>query len=630
MSTLISLLEGHHQYSSFLLVFYGIYLAAAIFSLAMKHVFFKGAGKNVDLYIVLAINTATLPLSLYYSYQPILFSYNFIFTSAILIAAKQFFPNHSYAGLNFYMANLLTILVGLVWGAWFLLTLPVSLMTRLLLVATAPLLVVMLPSGILQMFEQYEIICRERWTRPRNPYPRRTNDLAPHEPFVSIHVPTYSEPPEMVIETLNKLSELDYLNYEVILLDNNTEDSALWTPVQAHCRALGKRFRFVHVDGLPGAKGGALNFALTITSPLATLIAVVDADYHAKPEFLRALIGHFDTPKIGFVQTPHDYRGWQGNLFLSMCYWEYKLFFHSAMVGLNELDTGITVGTMCVIRKKALEHAGGWSETCVTEDSELAIRIHKAGYSSVYVDIPYGYGLIPDSFAGYKKQRYRWTAGPVQEFRDHIRSFLGLDGVISRFTFRQRLFHINHGFHNIILGFTIPFSFLSIATVVSMIMHREIITVPFELWLAATILLLANPTLGWLMFRTTLNGGIREYLSLLIASKALSHVIFYAALRTSVTGNAKWTRTSKFKSDTSYLSALHNSREELLLGVLLLIFIVCAYGVFPYPGLTLMYLIGIFYMSLGYLAAPLFSMINVYAMKKNPLPTVETITFQQA
>jgi len=630
MHAFVQFLHAQHEYLSFLLVYYSIYLAVAIGVLAVKQLFFKDAPKNIDFFVLLSLLLGVMPLSLFFSYQPILFASNFALNIFLIVAAAQIFQNHSYAGLNFYIANVLTIIVGLMWGTWFLVTLPVSLMTKLLLSATAPLLLVMVPSGILQMFEQYDIICRDHWIRPRKPFPRRINDLVPHEPFVSIHVPTYSEPPEVVNATLDALRNLEYSNYEVILLDNNTEDTALWEPVREHCRRLGKRFRFVHVEDLPGAKGGALNFALTITDPRATLIAVVDADYHAKPEFLRALVGHFDDPSLGFVQTPHDYRGWHGNLFLTMCYWEYKLFFHSAMVGLNELDAGITVGTMCLIRKKALEKAGGWSETCVTEDSELAIRIHKVGFSSTYVDVTYGYGLIPDTFADYKKQRYRWTAGPVQEFRDHVTSFLGLDGEPSRFTLRQRLFHFNHGFHNILLGITIPLMGISIATVLSMIAHREVVAVPFELWLAATILLLASPTLGWLMFRTTLNVGFRELCALLIASKSLSHVIFYSALRTTLTGNAVWTRTSKFKSDPSYLSALYNAKEETFLGGVLIIFIVFAYIAFPFDGLTLMYLIGISYVSLGYLAAPFFSIINVYSMKKESRVFSDTFALQKA
>src|SRR5260370_745332 len=104
------------------------------------------------------------------------------------------------------------------------------------------------------------------------------------------------------------------------------------------------------------------------------------------------------------------------------------------MVSLDAHRSGITVGTMSLIRRAALERAGGWAEWCLTEDSELAIRIHAAGYQSVYLTEPYGRGLIPETFEGYRRQRYRWTYGPVQEFPHHWR--LSLTHVITMASLR--------------------------------------------------------------------------------------------------------------------------------------------------------------------------------------------------
>src|SRR5258707_14328779 len=99
------------------------------------------------------------------------------------------------------------------------------------------------------------------------PYTTLFRSIPEKSPRVSIHVPVYNEPPQMVIETLNALARLDYENYEVILLDNNTPDPAAWRPVEAHCRMLdsqagGPRFRFFHFDGIKGFKAGAVNQAL--------------------------------------------------------------------------------------------------------------------------------------------------------------------------------------------------------------------------------------------------------------------------------------------------------------------------------------------------------------------------------
>ena len=93
---------------------------------------------------------------------------------------------------------------------------------------------------------------------------------------VCIHVPCYNEPPAMVIETLDALARLDYDNFEVIVLDNNTPDPETWKPVEAHCAALGPRFRFYHFDGVQGFKAGAKQ--ATGDSAIPGAVAACDDD----------------------------------------------------------------------------------------------------------------------------------------------------------------------------------------------------------------------------------------------------------------------------------------------------------------------------------------------------------------
>lgn len=600
---------------SFLLVFNSIYLATAVINLVLKNLWLHRLKPSTDLFIIIAVNATFLPLSFLYSYQPILFSTAVFINIVLLITGKILFKYYSFAGLNFYLASCVGMLIGIAWGLNFFIDMPAGPMTKFLLLSASPLLLVSLPSAFLRMLELYDIVCKERWRKIRHPYPHQ---LASNEPFVSIHVPTYSEPPDLVIETLNKLAAINYKHYEVIVIDNNTKDPSLWQPVEEHCKRLGAKFRFIHAEGIKGAKGGALNYIYKEIDPRASIVGVIDADYQVDPDFLHSLVGHFGDPKVGFIQTPHDYREWQENLFLSMCYWEYKLFFHSAMISLNERDAGITVGTMCLVRKDALEKAGGWSEWCVTEDSELAIRIHDVGYTSIYVDKTYGRGLIPDSFEGYKKQRYRWTAGPVQEFRHYAKHFIGLSKRNTKFTFIQRIFHLNHGLGNFLLSFQIPILLIGIASIASMIIHQEIIHVPFELWLTATITLLSTPLLTALMYRATVKAKFVDILGQALAAKALGHVVIHAALRTALTGNADWNRTSKFKSAQSYLMALWQTKEEIIIGFCLAVFVVISYIIFPYQGLSLMLLIGVFYMALGYFAAPLMAIIGVRSFRQKP------------
>ncbi len=601
---------------TFLFVFYTIYLSASIVTLTLRNGWTKSWSRHDELLTVLLGIITTGYLSLLYSHQSLLALINIFITIVLLAFSKYIFKNYSYSGINFYLANFIMTFVGIAWGVNFMSHLDVSLMTRMLLFATSPLLILTLPMSFVLLFENYDILTRETWNNPRHPRP--VTDL-PTAPMVSIHVPVHSEPSEIVIETLHKIAQLDYENYEVIVIDNNTTDPNLWKPVEAACKLLGNKFRFYHVENMKGAKAGALNFALTLTDPQAEIISVIDADYHTDPAFLKELVGHFENKKMGFIQTPHDYRDWKQSIYLTMCYWEYKIFFHANMVALSERGAGITVGTMCLIRKQALQDAGGWAEWCVTEDSELAIRIHTAGYSSAYIDKTYGRGLIPDTFEAYKKQRYRWTAGPVQELKHHIKDYLGLSKKPSQLSLLQRVHHLNHGLNNVLIGTSIPFTFFSLALVASMVWHKEIIGVPFELWLAATITLGSTLLLDILMHKVTLNPTVMEVLGKIVASKALAFIIAYASFKTTLNTSAKWTRTNKFKVKHSYKSAIYAAKEETLIGILMALFSVIAYLYLPYTGFVLMLIIGLSYTTLSCFAALFMSLLSVRTMKKQQM-----------
>jgi hypothetical protein len=195
-------------------------------------------------------------------------------------------------------------------------------------------------------FEIIDVLCRTRWRRTG-----QTKFVPDYFPMVSLHIPTRNEPPSVVIETLNALARLNYPNYEVLVVDNNTADEAIWRPVEQHCRKLGLRFRFFHLMPWPGYKSGALNFALSQTSCEAEIVGVVDADYIVEPDYLRDLAGHFADSHIAFVQTPQDYcdvntRGRFGRAL----YLAYAYFFRISMASRNEYNAIIFAGTMGLIR----------------------------------------------------------------------------------------------------------------------------------------------------------------------------------------------------------------------------------------------------------------------------------------
>ncbi len=271
------------------------------------------------------------------------------------------------------------------------------------------------------LWEICEALGTERWRR-RMPLLLLTapdRDL----PMVSLHVPAHNEPPDMVIATLRSLARLDYPRYEVILIDDNTDDERLWRPVEGWCARHNVKFK--HLENWPGYKSGALNYALrNMTSPEAELIGVVDSDYQLEPGFLRRCAPAFADPWIGFVQAPQDYRGWAQARYYRRLYYSYKYFFAVSQPARNEHNGAIFAGTMGLIRRVALDQLGGWDEWCITEDAELSLRLLRAGWSGLHVDQTWGRGLMPLTFEALKGQRYRWCFGGIQILRMHLRSLL--------------------------------------------------------------------------------------------------------------------------------------------------------------------------------------------------------------
>ncbi len=257
-------------------------------------------------------------------------------------------------------------------------------------------------------------------------------------PFISLHVPCHNEPPDMVLDTLRSLLQLDYPRYEVIVIDDNTDEEALWRPVEAWCARHSAKFK--HLENWPGYKSGALNYALReMTDPRAEIIGVVDSDYQLEPGFLRRCAPLFADAWVGFTQAPQDYRGWHRARYYRRLYYSYQYFFSVSQPSRNERDGAIFAGTMGLIRRVALEQLGGWDEWCITEDAELSLRLLRAGWSGLHVDESWGKGIMPLTFEALKGQRYRWCFGGIQILRMHWRSMMpGRETTANRMSTGQR------------------------------------------------------------------------------------------------------------------------------------------------------------------------------------------------
>jgi exo-beta-1,3-glucanase (GH17 family)/cellulose synthase/poly-beta-1,6-N-acetylglucosamine synthase-like glycosyltransferase len=390
-------------------------------------------------------------------------------------------------------------------------------------------------------------------------------------PFVSIHLACHNEPPEMVIATLDSLAALDYADYEVLVIDNNTDKEETWRPVEARCRELGARFRFFHLKPWPGFKAGALNHGLKMTDPRASVIAVVDADYVVEPNWLRCLVGHFDDPKVAIVQCPQAHRDYAGNTFRRMTNWEYEGFFRIGMHHRNERNAIIQHGTMTMIRKAPLVDTGGWAEWCITEDAELGLRLFNEGYAAVYVDEALGRGLTPADFAAYKSQRFRWAFGAMQVLRRHW-GWLTRPGKLDA---GQRYHFLTGWFSWFADALHLVFTGLAIAWSIGMLYNPDLFSLPLNLFLIPVLgFFVLKAMFGIVLYRVRVPCSWADTLGAAVASMGLSHAIARGVLKGLVAKEHPFTRTAKSRRLRKRPSALAAVREETLLFAALVLLIV--------------------------------------------------------
>jgi exo-beta-1,3-glucanase (GH17 family)/cellulose synthase/poly-beta-1,6-N-acetylglucosamine synthase-like glycosyltransferase len=411
--------------------------------------------------------------------------------------------------------------------------------------------------GVVSMVAVIFVEVRE-WAEARFGARRRVPAPPPQtvarRPKVSIHVPTYAEPPAMVIATLEALARLDYPSFEVIVVDNNTADPDLWQPVAEHCRRLGERFRFYHVAPLAGYKAGALNFALARTAQDADIIAVLDSDYCVDARWLAATVHHFSDPAVAIVQARQDYRDGDLGTFKRMCEAEYRGFFDIGMVTRNDRNAIIQHGTMTLVRKRVLREVGAWAEWTVTEDAELGLRILAAGYDALYLRASYGRGLTPDSFRDYRGQRHRWALGAVQILRRHARMLLGR--APSELTFVQRLQFLTGWLPWLGDGLNLVFNLLAVVWSGLMILYPLRFNPPLAILSGFVLAAFSFKLLKTVcLYRWHVGATWRDTVYACCAGLALIHVVGRAVLAGIFAETAPFFRTPKLARPGSWLSA---------------------------------------------------------------------------
>jgi cellulose synthase/poly-beta-1,6-N-acetylglucosamine synthase-like glycosyltransferase len=486
-----------------------------------------------------------------------------VIISAVVIALQ---PDRNVVGCVFYASYASAFPISVAWAAYIAAIATNSVFETL--TASLVLLLDLVASIVWLSFINYgsDVLCRSRRGRP---LPKA--DPA-YRPMVSLHIPAYNEPPELLIETIKAAERIDYPDFEIVVIDNNTKDPAVWGPVEEYCRDR-PLVKFVHVAPWPGYKAGACNLALRrYTDPRAEIIGLVDADDLVQPHYLRETVSYFSDPNLGFVQTFEGNRDFEGSPYYTACVDSYQSFYMSVMSSRNERNTVPFVGTMGLFRRSALTAIGGWNEWCICEDTEASLRVTKDGWSGLYIPRCFGRGVVPPSFAGMLTQRHRWCFGAMQILRLHWRSLMPWDrSPDNHLTAAQRRDYLMASlgwFRDLLM---LLFSLLLLVITGLLVAQSGFAVAPLDgsrSLLPLSFILIATICMMWMLVHWTTLSYRRALLSL-----ALSLSVAFVIARGCIEGVARrdgvFLRTSKSSGRRTIFTALKLTRWETALAVAL-------------------------------------------------------------
>jgi cellulose synthase (UDP-forming) len=364
-------------------------------------------------------------------------------------------------------------------------------------------------------------------------------------PTVDVVVPSYNEPLHVVKATVMAARAVNYPaeKMRVVLLDDGGRPAFREFAAQVGVDYIARENN-VH------AKAGNINHALQILS--GEFVAIFDSDHVPARSFLQTTLGWFlSDPRLGVVQTPHHFYSpdpFERNLGLFRRVPNEDELFHRLVQDGNDLwNASFFCGSCAVLRRSALDEIGGIALETVTEDAHTALRLHRHGWNTAYINIPQAAGLATESLAAHIGQRIRWARGMTQVLR--IENPLFASGL----SLSQRLCYLNATTHFLfalprLIFLTVPLTYLLLGKVNiygytwailsyafphlvlsnltnSRVQGRyrysfwneiyEVVLAPYILF--PTLLALINPRLG--RFNVTSKGGIihRSYFNRRIA-----------------------------------------------------------------------------------------------------------------
>src|SRR5690554_4778300 len=237
-------------------------------------------------------------------------------------------------------------------------------------------------------------------------------------PLVTIQLPVFNE--MYVMERLlENIAKIDYPKdkLEIQVLDDSTDETVDST--QKHIEILKKTgLDIVHIcrTNRAGFKAGALKEGLEIAK--GEFIAIFDADFLPRPNWLKETIPYFKDENIGVVQTRWSHLNRNHSVLTKIQAFALDAHFTLEQVGRNSKSHFINFnGTAGVWRKTCILEAGNWEGDTLTEDLDLSYRAQLKNWEFKYLEDVETPAELPIVISAARSQQFRWNKGGAENFK---------------------------------------------------------------------------------------------------------------------------------------------------------------------------------------------------------------------
>jgi cellulose synthase/poly-beta-1,6-N-acetylglucosamine synthase-like glycosyltransferase len=276
--------------------------------------------------------------------------------------------------------------------------------------------------------------------RRQTPPPARAT--AAVYPPLTVQLPLYNEP-NVAARLIDAVSRLEYPGpFDIQVLDDSTDvTSAIVAEAVARIRARGVSIAHIRRASRDGFKAGALAHGMQLSA--SELFAVFDADFVPSPDVLLRMVPYFAGARVGMVQARWSHLNRNESLLtrVQALFLDAHFAVESAARNFGGRFFNFN-GTAGIWRRGAIEEAGGWSSSTLTEDLDLSYRAQLAGWEFVFlndVEVP---AELPAALSGFQDQQHRWAKGSIQTARKLLGPIFG-SGLRARVK-SEAMFHLTN------------------------------------------------------------------------------------------------------------------------------------------------------------------------------------------